>query len=142
MGEEVNKNPPQTTLWHCTVLHFLYVLMFIFCIFTGLNEVSPFTFKKKKKKKPSSEGNFQNQVIFFLPAKHAAYFGRVLRKSSVCTELKGRSKNRETHRRETEVRVSRALGRAFLLHKCFEAEAPNPWALPSSSGWDARAPGR
>lgn len=51
MGEEVNKNPPQTTLWHCTVLHFLYVLMFIFCIFTGLNEVSPFTFKKKKKKK-------------------------------------------------------------------------------------------
>lgn len=86
IGEEVNKNPPQTTLWHCTGLHFFYVLMFIFCIFTGLNEISPFTFKKKK---PNSEGNFQNQVIFFLPAKHAAYFGRVLRKGSAWHGIEG-----------------------------------------------------
>lgn len=58
------------------------------------------------------------------------------------TELEGRSKNRETLTPETEMRASRATGHAFLLlHKCFQAEVPNPWALPPSSGWDAWAPG-
>ena len=50
-----------------------YFPMFTLCSLTGLNEVSRFTFKNKK---PKSEGNFQNQVIFFLSAKHAAYFRR------------------------------------------------------------------
>ncbi|XP_037659828.1 skin secretory protein xP2-like [Choloepus didactylus] len=72
-----------------------------------------------------------------------------LKLSSVCrpqtgrvqpgTKLDGRAKNTEAQRRETEVRASRALGRAFLLlDKCFKTEAPSPQALPPSSGcWSA-----
>lgn len=99
IGERVN---PQraTHPWHChyicTGLHFFLMsqcLYFVF--FTGLNEVSRITFKKKKK--PNSEGNFQNQVIFFHPAKHPSTSVVSLGRVQPGTELVGEAS--QEHRR-------------------------------------------
>lgn len=70
----------------------------IFCIITGLNEVSRLTFKKKKKK-PNSEGNFQHQVISSPPnlqPTSVVPLGRV----RLGTELEARAKNTEAQRWE------------------------------------------
>lgn len=140
--DQRRRNPITSHPRHChslrSDLHFIYVPIFkVYFVFSlGLKEVSRLAFKTGGgKNKPNCEGNFQNQVTFSSPPNAQPTSVVSLGRVQPGTELEGRAKNREAQRRETEVRASRALGRTFLLlGKCFEAEPPNPWALPPSSG--------
>lgn len=77
----------------------------------------------KKKKKPNSEGNFQNQVIFLHSAKQQSTSVVSLGRVQPGTELDGRASQEHKPKDGRKVRASGALGRAFLLlHKCFETE--------------------
>lgn len=104
---------------------------------------------KKKGKKPNSEGNFQNQVDLFLPAKLAACFGRVLRKRSAWRRLGAAMRSREAQRRGTEARAPRAPGRTFLLPNYTDGSGiPESWGRGGMLGhWGtlrarASVPGR
>lgn len=92
------KLPPSTaTISILVCLFSMSQSLRIFCIITGLNEVSRLTFKKKKK--PNSEGNFQHQVISSLPnlqPTSVVPLGRV----QLATELEAGAKNTEAQRWE------------------------------------------
>ncbi|XP_037599295.1 transcription initiation factor TFIID subunit 4-like [Cebus imitator] len=89
--------------------------------------------KKEEKKKPNSEGNFENQVISepgdFLSAKRAASaacLGRVLRKGSTWQGAGGASQEQGSPKTGDRGEGVLSPGPTFSLDECFQADAPIP----------------